>query len=108
MIRLGTSKAPLLTFLEEEGHAKAEPAEPNAVYDELSPEEFADQFFGGGPIREPQEDLTTSLELRGQSKTMSAAIQYLHSDLEGAHPPKVIAKHIAVKIGSIFPSTNRH
>jgi hypothetical protein len=40
-------------MLEEEEHAKAGPAEPIAVFDGLSPEEFADQFFGGGPVREP-------------------------------------------------------
>jgi len=49
----------IFRVLEEEEHAKAEPAEPDAVYDELSPEEFADQFFGGGSVREPQEGLTS-------------------------------------------------
>jgi hypothetical protein len=89
---------------EEEDHAKAEPAEPNAVFDGLSPEELAAQFFGGGSVCEPQEGLTGLEWLKGQFKTKSAAIQYLHSDRGGAHPPKVIAKHIAVKrIGSIFP-----
>ena len=84
----------IFKVLEEEEHAKAE---PNAVFDGLSPEEFAAQFFGGGSVREPQEDLT-----KGRFKTKSAAIRYLHSDLGGANLPKVIAKHIAVKIGSIF------
>ena len=83
---------------EEEKHAKAEPAEPNAVYDGLSPEEFADQFFGGESVREPQEGLTNLEWLKGQFKTKSAAIRYLHSDPGGIHPPKVIAKHIAVKL----------
>jgi hypothetical protein len=30
----------IFKVLEEEEHAKAKPAEPNAVYDGLSPEEF--------------------------------------------------------------------
>jgi hypothetical protein len=77
----------------EEAHAKAEPAEPNAVYDGLSPEEFAAQFFGGGSVREPQEGLPSLQCLKGQFKTKSAAIRYLHSDLGGAHPQKVIAKY---------------
>jgi hypothetical protein len=83
--------------LEEEKHAKAEPAEPNAVYDGLSSEEFADQFFSGGSVREPQEGLRSLEWLKGQSKTKSAAIQYLHSDQGGAHPLKVIAKHLGIR-----------
>jgi hypothetical protein len=92
----------IFKVLEGEEHAKAEPAEPNAVYDGLSPEEFAAQFFGGGFVRQPQKGLTSLEWFKGQFKTKSAAIRYLHSDLGGTHPPKVIAKHIAVKIGSIF------
>jgi hypothetical protein len=38
----------IFKVLEEEEHAKAE---PNAVFDGLSPEEFAAQFFGGVGIR---------------------------------------------------------
>jgi hypothetical protein len=38
----------IFKVLEEEEHAKAEPSEPNAVFDGLSPEEFAAQFFGDG------------------------------------------------------------
>jgi hypothetical protein len=87
----------IFKVLEEEEHAKAEPAEPNAVFDGLSPEEFAAQFFGDGSVREPQEGLTSIEWLKRQFKTKSAAIRYLHSDMGGAHPPKVIAKHIAVK-----------
>lgn len=49
----------IFRVLEEQEHAKAEPAEPNAVYDGLSPEEFATQFFGGRSVREPQEGLTS-------------------------------------------------
>jgi hypothetical protein len=49
----------IFKMLEEEEHAKAEPAKPNAIHDGLSPEEFADQFFGGGSVREPQEGLTS-------------------------------------------------
>jgi hypothetical protein len=78
----------IFKVLEEEEHAKAEPAEPIAVFDGLSPEEFADQFFGGGSVREPQEGLASPEWLKGRFKTKSAAIRYLHSDLGGAHVPK--------------------
>jgi hypothetical protein len=47
--------------------------------DGLFPEEFAAQFFGGGSVREPQEGLTSLERLKGQLKTKSAAIRYLHS-----------------------------
>ena len=67
----------IFKVLEEEEHAKTEPPEPNAVYDGLSPEEFAAQFFGGGSVREPQEGLTSLEWLKGQLKTKSAAIRYL-------------------------------
>ena len=77
----------IFKVLEEEEHAKTEPPEPNAVYDGLSPEEFAAQFFGGGSVREPQEGLPVLEWLKGQFKTKSAAIGHLHSDLGGAHPP---------------------
>ena len=87
----------IFKVLEGEEHAKAEPAEPNAVYDGLSPEEFAAQFFGGGFVRQPQKGLTSLEWFKGQFKTKSAAIRYFHSDLGGPHSPKVIAKHIAVK-----------
>jgi hypothetical protein len=89
-----------LTFFEEEEHAKVEPAEPNAVYDGLSPEEFAAQFFCGGSVREPQEGLTILEWLKGHFKTKSAAIRYLHSDLGSAHPPKVTAKPLAFGIST--------
>jgi hypothetical protein len=70
---------------------------PNAVYEQLSPEEFALQFFGDGSPRESQEGLPSLEWLKGQFKTKSAAIRYLHSDLGGAHPPKVIAKHLGIR-----------
>jgi hypothetical protein len=89
----------IFKVLEEEEHAKAEPTEPNAVFDGLSPEEFAAQFFGGGSVREPQEGLTSFEWLKGQFKTKSA-IRYLHSALGGAHPPKVIAKSSGVAFGT--------
>jgi len=97
-MNLLTPKLPAkIKVLEEKEHAKAEPAEPNAVYDGLSPEEFAAQLFGGGSLREPQEGFASLEWLKGQFETKSAAIRYLHSDQGGAHPPKVIAKQRSIR-----------
>ena len=81
----------------EEIHEESEESQPNEVLDRLSPEQFARQFFGDGSPREPQEGLPSLEWLKEQFKTKSAAIRYLHSDLGGSHPPKVIAKHLGIR-----------
>jgi hypothetical protein len=71
--------------------------QPSQIPEQLSPEEFARQFFGDGSPREHQEGLPSLEWLKSQFKTKSAAIRYLHSDMGGAHPPKVIAKHLGIR-----------
>ena len=89
-------------MLEDGEHAKAELAESNAVFDGLSPEEFAAQFFGGGSVREPQEGLTRLEWFKGQFKIKSTAIRYFHSDLGDAHPIKVIAKQLGIQYRRMY------
>lgn len=79
---------------EEETHDEENQTE---VSEHESPEEFAKRFFGDGSPREPQDGLPTLDWLKAQFKTKSAAIRYLHSDLGGGHPPKVIAKHLGIR-----------
>jgi len=71
--------------------------ESSQVYEQMGPEEFARQFFGDGSPRENQEGLPSLEWLKEQFKTKSAAIRFLHSELGGAHPPKVIAKHLGIR-----------
>jgi hypothetical protein len=72
-------------------------SEPSQFLEQLSPEEFALQFFGDGSPRENQEGLPSLEWLKNQFRTKSAAIRYLHSDMGGAHPPKIIAKHLGIR-----------
>lgn len=81
--------------VEETEHEIQEQSSP--VFEQLSPEEFARRFFGDGSPQETQTGLPSLDWLKQQFKTKSAAIRYLHSDLGGAHPPKVIAKHLGIR-----------